>query len=76
MNHIRAAIDKDLFPNLFAKARQQSFTYHNITTGFRKTGIFPCNPQERLEELRQPNPLPSYQAGSPHTPQITPPSSP
>jgi len=44
VNHIRAAVDKDTFPNLFAHAQQVAFTPSNIRSGFRKTGIWPLDP--------------------------------
>jgi len=69
VNYIRAAVDKDMFPNIFSHAQQAAFTPSNIRSGFRKTGIWPFDPPQRLQNIRQPQLLS-------HTPSDSPPSSP
>lgn len=56
VNKTRVAIDKDLFPNLLARARRQACTTRNIKAGFRHSGIEPYNPIPCLEQCNLQNP--------------------
>lgn len=56
VNKLRVPVDKDLFPNLLARARAKAFTSHNVKEGFRATGIYPYNPQVILQKVTLPEP--------------------
>jgi hypothetical protein len=75
VNKQRAGVDKEDFPDLFAFARQRSFTRENIQAGFKQTGIWPFNPHQRLKSVRNPleNPSEDFR---PTTPIEEPPYSP
>jgi hypothetical protein len=56
VNNLRVSVDKDLFPNLLARARTKAFTSHNVKAGFHATGIHPYNPHIILHTLSLPEP--------------------
>jgi len=51
VNKLRVPVDKDLFPNLLARAHIKAFTLANIQAGFRATGIYPYAPNVILNTL-------------------------
>jgi len=72
VNYIRAAVDQDIFPNIFFYAQQAAFSPSNIRSGFGKTGIWPFDPEQRLQNIRHPQLLsytPSYSL--PSSPQLS-----
>ena len=62
VNKLRVPVDKDLFPNLLARAHTKAFTLENIQAGFRAPGIHPYNPSVILNtlSLSEPSLPPSF----------------
>lgn len=56
VNKLHIPVDKDIFPNLLARAHVKAFTPANIRAGFRATGIYPFNPHIILDTLNLPEP--------------------
>ena len=51
------SISKRDFWSIFWPAWQEAFTPKNITSGFEKTGIWPCNPLPMLAKITKPLPV-------------------
>lgn len=69
VNKLRVPVDKDLFPNLLARAHLKAFTLANIQAGFRATGIYPYCPNIILDTLNLPEPtIPAQQLPPPRPP--------
>ena len=45
-------VTKETFLQLLYHARNDAFTQHNIASGFKKTGLYPFNPELILQTLR------------------------
>ena len=57
VNKLRVVVDKNLFPNLLARAHTKAFTLSNIQPGFRATSIYPYNPSIILNTPLLPEPI-------------------
>lgn len=58
VNKIPTAITKNQFPNIFCIAKNKAYTVSNIKSDFHKTGIWPLDPSQRLQNWKEPPPLP------------------
>ena len=56
VNKLHVPVDKDLFPNLLARAHTKAFTLDNIQAEFRATGIHPYKLSIILNTLSLPEP--------------------
>jgi len=62
-----ANMSKRYFYELFWPAWQRAFTKNNIQSGWKKTGLYPFNPSEILDQLTIPGPRPPSNTSSTST---------